>query len=81
MTLPFYLNLVDVHNEIKTLENYMNEAFKNNVELFIHTDPCQKIPCTLCSVSDCTFRQAAFVSKVKWTSQNLALNKKHTINS
>jgi len=81
MTLPFYLNLVDVHHEIKTLENYMNEAFKNNVELFIHTDPCQKIPCTLCSVSDCTFRQAAFVSKVKWTSQNLALNKKHTINS
>jgi divalent metal cation (Fe/Co/Zn/Cd) transporter len=81
MTLPFYLNLEDVHTEIKILENYMNEAFKNNVELFIHTDPCQKIPCTICNVSDCVFRQEPLISKVKWTSQNLALNKKHTINS
>ena len=79
MTLPFYESLESVHNEIKTLEKEINRSTKYTVELFIHTDPCDQIPCNICAVSKCSFRKKEFVAQVEWSSKNMMQNKKHTL--
>jgi cation diffusion facilitator family transporter len=79
LTLPFYLNLEQVHDEIKTLEKELNNALHQTVELFIHTDPCQQIPCALCSAPDCKFRKTPLLKRVNWNSSNLMQNEKHQL--
>jgi cation diffusion facilitator family transporter len=79
LTLPFYYRLDEVHEQIKKLESVLNRDVENHVELFVHTDPCMQIPCNICSVSECTFRKLPHASQIKWTSENLMLNKKHQL--
>lgn len=79
LTLPFYLSLEEVHDQIKHLENALNRDFNHQIELFIHTDPCQKIPCRICKVGDCPFRVQAFERTLPWTTENLMRNRKHEI--
>ncbi|MBK7888280.1 MAG: cation transporter [Bacteroidetes bacterium] len=67
LTLPFYYTLDEVHRHIKILESDLNRDFNNHVELFVHTDPCQQIPCNICSVHDCSYRKAEFVKKLTGT--------------
>jgi len=79
LTLPFYLNLEQVHDEIKTLEKELNNALHQTVELFIHTDPCQQIPCALCAAPDCQFRKTPLLKQVNWNTTNLMQNEKHQL--
>lgn len=78
LTLPFYLTLEQVHEEIKSLESALNRDFNNHVELFVHTDPCQQLPCEICAVSTCSYRKLAQRGKVEWNADNLMLNRKHS---
>lgn len=79
MTLPFYYTLEQVHDQIKALETAIAKSFLLNVEVFVHTDPCQAIPCALCSVDNCPYRRLPHAEQVIWTPSNLMLNKKHTL--
>src|SRR5204862_2095746 len=79
MTLPYYESLDNVHFEIKELEDSLNRAFDNRVELFVHTDPCQQIPCNICPIAECQVRKQPFEKRVVWTAENLALNQKHSL--
>lgn len=79
LTLPFYYQLDEVHEQIKKLESVLNRDVENQVEVFVHTDPCMEIPCNICSVKECAFRKTPQVSQIKWTSENLMLNKKHQL--
>lgn len=79
MTLPFYESLENVHHEIKELEEELNKAFNNRIELFVHMDPCQQIPCSICPVAECKARKSAFKKRITWSAENLALNKKHSL--
>lgn len=80
LTLPFYLTLEQVHDEIKLLETELNRELPYNVELFVHTDPCQQIPCALCAAPDCSYRRSPMLKRVNWTASNLMENKKHQLN-
>lgn len=79
ITMPFYYSLDQVHDEIKLLEKELNNEFENKLELFVHTDPCQIIPCNLCKVKDCPFRRLPFHDLVTWTPEIVMLNKKHSL--
>jgi cation diffusion facilitator family transporter len=79
LTLPFYLSLEQVHDEIKLLESEINKALPYTVELFVHTDPCQQIPCALCAAPDCSYRRVPMLKRVNWTMENLMQNKKHQL--
>ncbi len=79
MTLPYYETLDNVHDEIKALEAELNSTFNNKVEVFVHTDPCQQIPCKICPVHDCKSRKHLFEKRIVWNTENLTLNQKHFI--
>jgi len=78
LSLPWYDDLQSTHEQVKNLEKLINNHFGNRVELFIHTDPCIPVSCTVCMLHDCKVRQKEFVRKVEWTSMNLLKNQPHS---
>ncbi len=79
VTMPFYLTLEEVHDEIKNLEKTFNRHFTHRVEVSLHTDPCMQKSCALCHVPDCSFRQEEFSKHIVWNSTNLVANRKHSV--
>ncbi|MFM9009213.1 MAG: cation diffusion facilitator family transporter, partial [Bacteroidota bacterium] len=79
ITMPFYLNLNEAHDEIKRFERILNAGFSQKIEVFIHTDPCMKKACSLCAVSSCTHRIESFKSQVEWNRENLMRDDKHKL--
>jgi cation diffusion facilitator family transporter len=77
VTLPFYLNLQEMHAEIKEIENLIEQQTMTNVELFIHVDPCLPECCYYCKMSNCTVRQHTYQNEIQWTKENVMLNAKH----
>lgn len=79
VTMPFYLSLEEVHDEIKNLEKTFNRHFGHKVEVSVHTDPCMQKSCAICHVADCSFRQDVFQKHITWNSSNLVTNRKHSV--
>ncbi len=79
LTLPYYWPLDQVHDEVHKFEDTLKDGFANEVEIFVHTDPCIKECCAYCRVADCPVRAFAFVRDVDWTAENLPLNQKHFV--
>ena len=77
LTVPWYLNVHEAHQEIEALAEVVRTHFGDRVELFVHTDGCLDFSCAICSLSDCPVRKAAFVRRVGWTVENIAKNHKH----
>ncbi len=79
LTLPYYWELTQVHNEVHHFENTLKAGFQGEVEIFVHTDPCISECCHYCRVDNCPVRAFAFVGYVDWTAENLPLNQKHFV--
>lgn len=79
LTLPWYLNIEEGHEEVTLFDELINKHGDRNIEFFIHMDPCVPSCCTLCSKQNCPERKDEFKQKVKWTLKNVLLNKKHEI--
>jgi cation diffusion facilitator family transporter len=79
ITLPWYDNLQQVHDELKHIEDMIHLRFHEKVELFIHPDPCMPFSCPICNIEDCPVRQHPFRYKIDWTLENLLKNEKHRI--
>jgi cation diffusion facilitator family transporter len=80
LTLPYYLDLKTVHDEVHQLEDVVKEQFAGNVEVFVHVDPCLPEDCChYCKVSSCPVRKAAFTKQIPWTIKNLSQNQKHFV--
>lgn len=77
LTVPWYLNVHEAHQEIDALSSLVQNEFGESVELFVHSDACMEFSCRICSKSDCTVRQHAFEKKVEWTMENISSNRKH----
>lgn len=77
ITLPWFLNLRESHEEGEQLGALINEKKQDDIEFFIHTDPCIPASCKICQKTDCTVRQFAMEKKVEWKLENVLSNKKH----
>lgn len=81
LTVPWYLNVHEAHNEIDALAKLVREEFGESLELFVHSDGCLDFSCRICNKPDCAVRKHAFEKKIVWTVKNISVNKKHDINS
>jgi len=77
MTLPWYLNVAQAHDEVQALEDLIAGHFPQGVELFIHTDACMEPSCSICAMGNCDERKKAFVYREEWTLENVMRNEKH----
>ena len=79
VTLPWYFNIHQGHDEVKALEDMVRTTFGEQVELFVHTDGCLPLSCGICSKDDCEKRLHSFEQRIEWNVANVSGNKKHTI--
>lgn len=80
VTLPWYLELNDAHDEMKQIEKLVNKDFAGSgseVEFFIHMDPCIPSCCHYCLKDECAVRSHAFTGEITWTRDNVMPNRKH----
>ena len=77
LTLPWYLNITEAHEELTAIENIIMKKFGESIEMFIHSDSCQEFSCRLCRKTNCQVRQHPFEAEVPWELDNVTMNKKH----
>ena len=76
-TLPWYYNTIEAHEELRLVEDAIKEAIPNNLESFIHSDPCIPESCRICLLKDCKVRTTPFSEKIEWNLENVIKNQKH----
>jgi len=79
LTVPWYLNVHEAHQEVDALSALVKKEFGESVELFVHSDGCLDFSCRVCSKMDCTVRRHPFEKKVEWTIENISSNRKHQV--
>ena len=77
LTLPWYLNLKQAHDQIDSFARLVRTEMGDGIEFFIHTDACMPFSCKICSVAACTQRQHPFQERIAWTIDNIFENEKH----
>ena len=73
LTFHSHINIDNGHTNVS--QGY----HESEMELFIHTDPCEQKPCAICSIGNCNFRKKDFVKEIVWTRENMMVNKKHSL--
>ncbi len=77
LTVPWYFNIHEAHNEVEALEQLINEHFEDSIELFVHTDGCLEFSCGICMKNNCEKRQHPFTKKIEWIFNNIVSDQKH----
>lgn len=77
LTVPFYFNVIEAHNEVDELEELLRRELNGRVEFFIHVDACVPTSCHLCTKTDCPQRMETFKASLPWTDDLVMRNKKH----
>jgi divalent metal cation (Fe/Co/Zn/Cd) transporter len=79
LTVPWYLNVHEAHNEVDAFSAIARNEFGESVELFVHADGCLDFSCKICSKAHCSVRKNPFENKVEWDVHNIASNEKHGV--
>lgn len=77
LTVPWYLNVHQAHEEIDHLASLIRKDFGESLELFVHSDGCLYFQCHICRKEDCPVRQHHFKQDIVWTVDNILHNQKH----
>ena len=77
VTLPYYFDLIHVHEEISQIDTLVNQKGPVQTEFFIHADPCLPQCCHYCNMKDCPVRTEAKSTDILLTMENVTQNKKH----
>lgn len=81
LTVPWYLNVHEAHDEIDVLAKLVRTEFGESLELFVHSDGCLDFSCRICDKQDCPVRKHGLEKKILWTVKNISINKKHDVES
>lgn len=81
LTVPWYLNVIESHEEINELASLIKDKFGNSVEFFVHTDACLEFSCRICYKQNCMVRKHPFEKRIAWTKENISRDSKHDINT
>jgi len=79
LTVPWYFNVHEAHDEIDAISKLVKDKYGESMELFVHSDGCLDFSCAICEKYDCTKRKHSFVRKINWTIENVASDHKHTV--
>jgi cation diffusion facilitator family transporter len=77
LTLPWYLNISEAHQEIEALTELVRSNFGESIEIFVHIDPCLDFSCKICSKSSCDVRKHPREKRIEWTIENISTDERH----
>jgi cation diffusion facilitator family transporter len=77
LTVPWYFNVNQAHQEIDLLAGIIRKDFGEALELFMHADGCEYFQCPICDKKQCPVRQHPCKKEILWTEANILQNKKH----
>lgn len=77
LTVPWYLNVHQAHDEVDRLAKLIRKEFGETLELFVHSDGCLYFQCHICDKKACPVRQHDLKQEILWTVDNILQNKKH----
>jgi cation diffusion facilitator family transporter len=77
LTVPWYLNVNQAHEEVEELSRFIKTEFGESMELFVHSDGCLYSQCPICQKHECPVRQHAFMKRIPWSLDNIITDKKH----
>lgn len=79
LTLPWFDSLEETHKEVSEAEKLIRKHLGDEVEFFIHADPCLPECCSVCILDTCTHRKQPFQKKLDWNLENILPDSKHKI--
>ena len=79
LTVPWYFNVNQAHEQIDVLAGLIRKEFGESLELFVHSDGCLYFQCPICDKKSCAVRQHPFEKEVVWTVDNILQNQKHGV--
>ena len=79
LTLPWYLNLQEAHDEYDAFRDLIKKEFGDSIEMFVHVDPCLDFSCSICHKENCHERLRPFEKNIEWTLENSLSNRKHSL--
>jgi cation diffusion facilitator family transporter len=77
LTVPWYLNVLEAHQEVEALTGLIKSKFGEAMEFFVHTDACTDFACRICTKEECRVRKHPFEQRVEWTLANVVANQRH----
>ena len=77
LTVPWYLNVTEAHDEVEAVGKLIREKIDPSIELFIHTDPCIPSSCSICTKPDCHVRQHPLKERIEWDFDKVIADRKH----
>jgi cation diffusion facilitator family transporter len=80
LTVPWYFNVNEAHQEIDVLASIIRKDYGEMLEVFVHTDGCLYSQCGICFKDDCPVRQHVFEKRIEWTLDKVRQDEKHHYN-
>ncbi|MBT1705653.1 cation diffusion facilitator family transporter [Fulvivirgaceae bacterium PWU20] len=81
LTVPWYLNVHEAHDEVEKLGDIVRKKFDHSIELFVHSDGCLPTSCPICIKDDCPVRYHKHQRRIEWTVENIQTDKKHQVDT
>lgn len=79
LTVPWYFNVHQAHQEIDMVQAIIRKHFGDRIELFLHNDGCLPFSCSICKKAQCSERKAPFEQEIQWDLSNSTSNEKHRL--
>lgn len=76
LTLPFYLNVLEAHDEVVALENLIISEFGEQVEMFVHTDGSYPVSCAVMFNEKGKVFGPDFQQNKEWKLENIMKNER-----
>lgn len=77
LTVPWYLNVLEAHDEVDALQQLIKSEFGDAVEFFVHTDGSFPVSCPVAFDIEGKRRQPDLIGKKEWTLDNILKNERH----
>jgi len=78
LTVPYYLNVLEAHDEVDALRNLIISEFGDSVEMFVHTDGSYPVSCIIHSIASKKIK-GSFHENKAWTLENIMKNERHGV--
>ena len=79
LTVPWYLNVLQAHDEVDALQQLIKSQFGDAIEFFVHTDGMYPVSCVLNYNAEGKANHNTYSEKHEWTLQDILNDKRHGI--